>query len=85
MADRIMQFGQSLRGSRQFWNARRSELTDMIKQLGPDGLIFFTFSAADLHWPNSETSPKDHHQNIVDNPHIAVWFFYKRFEVFFDN
>ena len=23
----------------------------MIKQLGSRGMIFFTFSAADLHWP----------------------------------
>ena len=44
-----MRFGEGLRGSRQFWNARRYELSDMIKQIGTQGLIFFTFSAADLH------------------------------------
>jgi hypothetical protein len=32
---------------------------------------------------NPETSAKRHHQNIVDNPQIAVWFFSKRFEIFF--
>jgi hypothetical protein len=64
----------------------------MIKQIGPQGLIFFTFSAADLHWPefhklmpsssNSEISANHHHQNIFNNPHIAVWYFNKRFEIF---
>ncbi|PKB99514.1 hypothetical protein RhiirA5_383138 [Rhizophagus irregularis] len=67
----------------------------MIKQIGPDGLIFFMFSAANLHWPklhqlmpsngNRKTSAKRHHQNIVDNPHIADWFFYKQFEIFFND
>ena len=51
LADRIMRYGEGLRGTRQFWMARRQELTDMIKQIGHQGLIFFTFSAADLHWP----------------------------------
>ena len=34
LADRIMRYGEGLRGSRQFWMARRYELTDMIKQIG---------------------------------------------------
>ena len=49
LADRIMKYGEGLRGSRQFWMARRYELTDMIKQIGHQGLIFFTFSAVDFH------------------------------------
>lgn len=95
IANRIMRFGEGLHGSRQFWYARCNELNDMIKQIGPDGLIFFTFSAADLHWSelhrlmpsngNCEASAKLHHQNIVDNPHIADWFFHKRFEIFFND
>ena len=51
LADRIMRYGEGLRGTRQFWMVRRQELSDMIKQIGHKGLIFFTFSAADLHWP----------------------------------
>src|SRR5205085_1990713 len=31
IADRIMRYGEGLRGTRQFWMARRYELTDMIK------------------------------------------------------
>ncbi len=95
MANRIIRFREGLRRSCQFWNAQRNKLTDMIKQLGSEGLIFFTFNAADLHWPelyklmlsnsNCETLAKCHNQNIIDNPHITVWFFYKRFEIFFND
>jgi hypothetical protein len=96
IADKIMRFGEGLRGSRQFWNARRWELSDMIKQIGSQGLVFFTFSSADLHWPelhklmpsNEDSteeagSVKSNQQNVIDNPHFADWFFCKRFELFF--
>jgi len=95
MADRIMQYGNGIRGSRQFWMARRCELADMIKQLGSNGMIFFTFSSADLHWPElhklmPERNTKEneytklYHTNLVDNPHVAAWFFNERFENFFN-
>ncbi|RGB23772.1 hypothetical protein C1646_774024 [Rhizophagus diaphanus] len=58
-------------------------------------LNFQMLCAADLHWPelhklmpssdNSDTSAKHYHQNIVDNSHIAVWFFNKRFEIFLND
>ena len=97
-ADRIMRFGEGLRGSRQFWNARRGELSDMIRQIGSQGLVFFTFSAADLHWPElhqlmapDRNAVEDsrigqtNHQNIVNNPQVVAWFFHKRFEIFFND
>src|SRR5439155_21694551 len=51
LADKIMRYGEGIRGSRQYWMARSYELSDLIKQIGHQGLVFFTFSAADLHWP----------------------------------
>ncbi|GBB90822.1 hypothetical protein RclHR1_17900004 [Rhizophagus clarus] len=64
------------------------------------GMIFFTFSAADLYWPNlhklmpdGENSmdeesdmkrSKHQHQDLIDNPHIAAWFFEKQFKVFIE-
>jgi hypothetical protein len=69
----------------------------MIKQIGVDGLIFFTFNAADMHWPelhklmendNNGDEPeasKRRQQNIIDNPHITTWFFNKKFETFFND
>lgn len=96
MADRIVRRGQGIRGTRQYWLNRRAELTDMIKQLGSTGLIFFTFSAADLHWPdlhdlmphgadppnNRNEAAKSRRQDLIDNPHIAAWFFDARFRSF---
>src|SRR5581483_395220 len=51
LADKIMRYGEGLRGTRQFWMVRQNELMDMVKQIGHQGLIFFTLSAADLRWP----------------------------------
>ena len=98
MADRIMRYGEGIRESQQFWMARRNELSNLIKQIGHQGLLFFTFSAADLHWPElhnlmpggenvrdeTETA-KWRQQNIVENPHVAAWFFNKRFEKFLND
>ncbi|GBB90824.1 hypothetical protein RclHR1_17900006 [Rhizophagus clarus] len=88
MADRVMHFGEGLRGTRQFWKKHSFKLSDMIKQLGTKRMIFFTFSAADLHWPDlyklmsyGENSmdeesdmeqSKHQHQDLIDNPHIMV-------------
>ncbi|CAG8702723.1 14889_t:CDS:2 [Cetraspora pellucida] len=66
LADQVIRFGESLYGTRQFWNRRWLELSDMIKQLGSQGLIFFTF-------------------NLIDNPHIAAWFFENHFKSFLDD
>lgn len=98
LADQIMRYGEGLRGTRQFWMARRGELSDMIKQIGHQGMIFFTFSAADLHWPELHKLMPDHgntndeaetakqrQTNIIENPHIATWFFDKRFDTFLRN
>ena len=72
-------------------------MSDIIKQIGHKGLIFFTFSVADLHWPElhklmersnqgeEDDSAKQRQQNIINNPHIAAWFFNERFENFFKN
>src|ERR1051325_4421228 len=101
LLDQVTRFGEGLRGTRQFWIRRRVELTDMIKQLGSQGMIFFTFSAADLHWaelhklmPHGEIriegeseqdAAKHRRQDLIDNPHIASWFFEKRFKSFLEN
>ena len=99
MADKIVRFGEGLRGTRQFWIRRRSELTDMIRQIGSQGMVFFTFSAADLHWPElhdlmqdgsrnvytDQDSSKNRRQDLINNPHIAAWFFEKRFKLFLEN
>ncbi len=70
----------------------------MIKQLGSQGMVFFIFSAADLHWPelhklmphsenqiegeSEQDAAKRRCQNLIDNPHITAWFFENRFKSF---
>ena len=100
IVDKVLHYGEGLRGTRQYWMCRRSELLDLIKQIGSQGMVFFTFSAADMHWPDlhhlmpniencsdTETvqeAAKRRRKDIIDNPHIATWFFEKRFKVFFE-
>lgn len=63
-------------------------------------MIFFTFSAADLYWqdlhrlmPHGENPIdgeseqdwiKNRRQDLIDNPHIAAWFFEKCFKSFLE-
>ena len=61
-------------------------------------MVFFTFSAADLHWPDlhklmphgedslvSQEPSNYRQQDLIENPHIAAWFFEKRFKLFLEN
>lgn len=99
MANRVVRFGEGLRSTRQYWMRHHAELTDMIKQLGSSGMIFFTFSAADMHWPklhvlmpyrenvteeSIQEAARHRCQDLIDNLHIVAWFFEKRFKVFFE-
>ncbi len=47
---RVLHFGGSLRGTRQFWFKQKSRLVAMVDTLGLP-TVFFTHSAADLQWP----------------------------------
>ena len=51
LSDSLMWFGSSLRGTRSFWAKNKSELSDMVDQLGTPTL-FFTRSAVDTKWPD---------------------------------
>lgn len=53
--------------------------------------IFFTFSSADMHWPDlhalfqqstGNTTSEERQQNIINNPHIVDWFFTQWLENF---
>ena len=55
--------------------------------------FFFTFSAAGMHWTELHTffdtdcthSPSDNRKNIINNLHLADWFFTKCIEAFMKN
>ena len=50
IADRLMQFETSLRGTRSYWEKCKEKLIDLLDQLGTP-TIFFTLSADDMQWP----------------------------------
>ena len=78
-------------GSNAYWYKVREELKAIIANKGPP-TIFFTFSAADMHWPElhdifghgcqSEHSHDERRKNVINNPHLVDWFFTKRIESF---
>ncbi len=49
-SNRVLHYSASLRGTRQYWFRQRSRLIAMVDTLGLP-TVFFTHSAADLHWP----------------------------------
>ncbi|KAF5331234.1 hypothetical protein D9611_013064 [Ephemerocybe angulata] len=96
---KMMRYGESLRGTRAFWSARRNELTDaMALKKAPH--IFFTLSAADLQWPDlhehmpkgeGDPDPEDEdaarrkrRENLNRNPHIAAAYLDERVKLFFE-
>ncbi|XP_020897308.2 uncharacterized protein LOC110236158 [Exaiptasia diaphana] len=77
-------------GSAAYWHRVREDLKAIIDSKGVP-TIFFTFSAADMHWPElhslfhstlSDLNNNDRRQAIIDNPHIVDWMFTKRIESF---
>jgi ATP-dependent DNA helicase PIF1 len=93
LAEHLMHFGSSLRGTRAYWTKCRTELTDMITQLGCPTL-FFTLSAADTKWPdlhnvmprNENSHGSNQHrikiENVIRYPHIVAMFMHHRFNIF---
>ena len=49
LANKLMQFGTSLRGARSYWTESCVELTYLFHQIGTP-LVFFIFSAVVMYW-----------------------------------
>ncbi|XP_057838404.2 uncharacterized protein LOC131048470 [Cryptomeria japonica] len=93
LADQLMRFSSSIRGTKPFWNQRRRELIDMVIQIGCP-MLFFTLSAADTKWLDLHnimptTTPTNPYatarwrlQNIVQNPHLTAMYMHHRFTAF---
>lgn len=87
---KLSRYVANITGSNAYWHKRRDELKSIITTKGVP-TIFFTFSSADMHWPelHSLFSNKPHdctneerRQNVIDNPHIVDWFFDQRLQRF---
>ena len=89
LSSRVLHFASSISGTRPYWMKQRSRLISMVDTLGLPTL-FFTHSAADLHWPElahliCPAHPEDKNARshaVIQNPAIADWFFWQRVQQF---
>ena len=88
-SNKVVHYGTSLRGTKQYWFRERNKLITMIDTLGLP-TIFFTHSAADHQWPELANlicpeDPDDKQARataVVNNPALADWFFTYRIQKF---
>ena len=91
---KVSRYVGNIAGTNSYWNKVRDELKAIITNVGAPTL-FFTFSSADMHWPdlhdlfyaNSDNelgncTSNVRRQNVINNPHIVDWFFTQRLESF---
>ena len=91
---KVLIYVGNIAGTSSYWNRVREELKAIITNVGAPTL-FFTFSSADIHWPelhdlfkadtNCETgnSASDvRRQSVINSPHVVDWFFMQRLESF---
>ncbi len=89
MVNRLQRYVSKVQGTNQYWYQRLQELLALIEQKGCP-TFFFTFSAADSHWPdlqrllqnNDGATRTERAQAVIDNPHLTDWFFMQRLEEF---
>ena len=87
---KLSRYVGNITGSNAYWHKKRDELKSIITTKGAP-TIFFTFSSADMHWPelhslfsnkSDNCTNEERRQNVIDNPHIVDWFFNQRLENF---
>ena len=91
---KISRYVGNIAGTNAYWNRVRDELKAIITSVGAPTL-FFTFSSADMHWPElhalfnattdceiANSSSEVRRQNVIKNPHVVDWFFTQRLESF---
>ena len=78
---KLSRYITNITGSDAYWFKAKEDLKAMIQHVGPP-TFFFTFSSADMHWPQlhnlfhnnsneNENAPDVRRQNVIDNPHIV--------------
>ena len=91
---KVSRYVGNIAGTNAYWNRVREELKAIITSVGPPTL-FFTFSSADMHWPElhdlfkadtdselGNSTSDDRRKNVINNPHVVDWFFTQRLESF---
>ena len=91
---KLSRYITNITGSDAYWFKAKEDLKAIIQHVGPP-TFFFTFSSADMHWPQLHdlfqntcnvngdcNAPDVRHQNVIDNPHIVDWFYTERLKSF---
>ena len=92
---KVSRYVCNIPGTSTYWNKVREELKAIITNVGAPTL-FFTFSSADMHWPelhalfnvnsncenSNDLTSEVRRQNVINNPHLVDWFFTQRIESF---
>ena len=87
---KISRYLRNITGSTAYWQKAKEDLKAIVTHAGPP-TFFFTFSSADLHWPelhtlfksdNTDPTVENRRENVINNPHITDWFFTQRLESF---
>ena len=85
---KISRYVANIVGSDAYWFKVREDLKAIVTTVGTPTL-FFTFSSADMHWPelhallgNENSTSDERRQAVINNPHIVDWFFTQRLESF---
>ena len=91
MLEKLSRYITNITGSDAYWYKAKEDLKAIIQHAGPP-TFFFTFSSADMHWPelhnlirnqtSEESLPEMRRQNVINNPHIVDWFFTERMKMF---
>ncbi|CAB4010673.1 ATP-dependent DNA helicase PIF1, partial [Paramuricea clavata] len=90
LISKVSRYVGNIAGRNAYWNKVKEELKAIITSVGAPTL-FFTFSSADMHWPelhalfgtNTEIITSEiRRQNVINNPHLVDWFFTQRLESF---
>ena len=90
LMSKLTRYVGNIPGTNAYWHRVKEDLKAIVTHEGA-GTIFFTFSSADMHWPelhdlltspSENTTSQQRRQNVIDNPHIVDWFFTERLESF---
>ena len=87
---KVSRYFGNIAGTNAYWNKVREQPKAIKTNVGAPTL-FFTFSSADMYWPelhalfgaNSANATSEvRQQNVINNPHIVDCFFTQRMESF---
>ena len=92
LMSKISRYVANISGTNAYWHKVREDLKAIITTVGAP-TFFFTFSSADMHWPelhalftktdeNLSLCSEERRHNVINNPHIVNWIFTQRTKSF---